>query len=278
MSDVNLSKVLEEVLDISRAAGDEILKIYNDKNGIEVETKSDNSPVTKADLAANAVIVERLEALDPKYPVLTEETNLLDYETRKNWARYWIVDPLDGTKEFINRNGQFTVNIALIENNQPILGVVYVPVQDSAYLGLVGEKAEKVTGNIRETIACRKLKGDLPVVEVVASKNHLNADTENFITAMQGEFGEIETKSVGSSLKFCLLAEGSADVYPRFAPTSEWDTAAAQAVLCAAGGQVYKQDLSPLDYNAKEDILNPYFFAVADTSVDWSSVLQQNPA
>ncbi|MFL0811386.1 MAG: 3'(2'),5'-bisphosphate nucleotidase CysQ [Agarilytica sp.] len=272
---MNLDELLNEVLNISRAAGDEILKVYNDASGIDVETKSDSSPVTQADLKANALIVERLEALDPKYPVLTEESNMADFEIRKNWSRYWIVDPLDGTKEFINRNGEFTVNIALIENHQPILGVVYVPVQDTAYLGLVGEKAEKISGDQREVIACRKLKSVLPVVEIVASKNHLNADTEQFIAAVQSAYGEIDSKSIGSSLKFCLLAEGSADVYPRFAPTSEWDTAAAQAVLQAAGGQVYKQDLTPLDYNAKENILNPYFFAVADTSVDWKTVLQQ---
>ncbi len=271
---IDLVKLSDSILDISKRAGQEILKVYNDTNGIDVQVKSDDSPVTQADLKANAVIVELLTELTPDIPILTEESTMEPFSVRQHWARYWIVDPLDGTKEFINRNDEFTVNIALVENHKPRLGVVYVPVSDVAYVGAEGLGAKKIQGENVKSITCRELSTKNEAISVVASKHHLNESTEQFIVAMQNVLGRTECQSIGSSLKFCLLAEGLADVYPRFAPTSEWDTAAAQAVLSAAGGKVLKQDLMDLDYNAKENILNPSFFAVADPSADWESVTQ----
>ncbi|MFL0800208.1 MAG: 3'(2'),5'-bisphosphate nucleotidase CysQ [Agarilytica sp.] len=271
----DLNALSEKIIEISKCAGQEILAVYNDKDGFGIEKKSDDSPVTKADIAANKVIVEMLEKLTPEIPVLTEETSLVSFSERQHWPRYWIVDPLDGTKEFINRNDEFTVNIALIEKHTPVMGVVYVPVTDVTYVGVIGEGAKKLQGDKKQKITCRTIKCNGNDVEVVASKRHLSEETQQFIDAVEHDLGSVSTTSVGSSLKFCLLAEGLADVYPRFAPTSEWDTAAAQAVLCAAGGKVLKRDMNALDYNTEENILNPDFFAVADINVNWNSVLQQ---
>ncbi len=268
---MNLTALADAVVAISEHAAEAIMAVYNDPAEFEVDTKADDSPVTKADIAANTVIEKQLRALTPDIPILTEESSMVPYSQRRHWSRYWIVDPLDGTKEFIRRNDQFTVNIALVENNQPVLGVVLVPVTGVAYVGVLGKGAEKRQNGTAQSIQCRPLSNP---AAVVASAHHSNAETEAFICAVQNIFGEVTRTSIGSSLKFCLLAEGLADVYPRFAPTSEWDTAAAQAVLEAAGGKVYREDGTPMTYNAKEDILNPYFFAVADTSVDWNSVVQ----
>lgn len=273
---LNLEQLSQQILEISKCAAKEILHVYYDEAGIEVDTKEDESPVTKADLRANAVIVEMLEKLNPDIPILTEESTIEPYATRQHWGRYWIVDPLDGTKEFIRHSDEFTVNIALIENHKPVLGVVYVPVSGVAYLGAKGLGAKKISADSVVSIHCRRLCEKNKVVDVVASKHHLNDATEQFISAVEATLGEVACQSIGSSLKFCLLAEGLADVYPRFAPTSEWDTAAAQAVLEAAGGRVLKQDLSDLGYNEKENILNPNFFAVADSNADWATVVQQS--
>ncbi len=275
LQELDLDVLSEKIIEVSRCAGIEILKVYRDKDGLGVETKSDESPVTKADLAANKVIIKMLEDITPDIPILTEESFLVPFSERQHWLRYWIVDPLDGTKEFINRNDEFTVNIALIEKHSPVMGVVYVPVTDVTYVGVPGQGAHKLQGETKQSISCRSTNSDGQGIEVVASKRHLSEETQRFIDAVEHDLGAVSTKSVGSSLKFCLLAEGLADVYPRFAPTSEWDTAAAQAVLCAAGGKVLKRDMNELDYNAKENILNPDFFAVADTNMNWDSVLQR---
>ncbi len=270
---MELHTLADAVVAISEDAADAILAVYNDPAEFEVDTKADDSPVTKADIAANTVIVKALRELTPDIPILTEESSMAPFSERQHWPRYWIVDPLDGTKEFIRRNDQFTVNIALVENHQAVLGVVLVPVSGVAYVGVKGHGAQKREKSQVQSIQCRALNPS--TINVVASAHHSNAETEAFISAVQNIYGETTRKSIGSSLKFCLLAEGLADVYPRFAPTSEWDTAAAHAVLEAAGGEVYREDGSPMRYNTKENILNPYFFAVADTSVDWNSVVQQ---
>ncbi len=273
---LEVKELSQKIVEICQEAGKEILEVYNDEAGFQVDLKSDDSPVTRADIAANRVIVNMLNTVTPDIPVLTEESAVQPFEERQHWPRYWIVDPLDGTKEFINRADQFTVNIALVENHVATLGVVYVPVSGVAYVGNQ-EGAFKIVDGEAQEITCRALKGQSDTIEVVASKRHLSAETEQFISAVQKNFGEVSTTSIGSSLKFCLLAEGNADIYPRFAPTSEWDTAAAQAVVEAAGGKVLKTDLTPLDYNTKECILNPYFFAVADPKVRWELVMQELP-
>lgn len=252
-------------------AGEAILEIY--ARDFEVEFKADESPLTSADKAAHHSIVQALESTP--YPVLSEESGKITYEERKGWETYWLVDPLDGTKEFIKKNGEFTVNIALIENGIPILGVVYVPVLDTLYCGISdveqGMPAWQATGCAGKSIEEIE-KSAVPLstsnfsrstnqraLRVVASKSHCNKHTREFIANLEKEYGETELVSRGSSLKLCMVAEGSADIYPRIAPTMEWDTAAAHAVVKAAGGSVVVYGTTDeLAYN-KEHLLNPYF-------------------
>jgi 3'(2'), 5'-bisphosphate nucleotidase len=263
-------------------AGEAILQIYT--QDFEVEFKADESPLTAADKASHEIIVEALE--NTPYPVLSEESGEITYEERKGWNTYWLVDPLDGTKEFIKKNGEFTVNIALIKDGAPVLGVVYVPVEHTLYFGsdmgafkaVQGEHFQELeelleklpnTENFQQVEVSGMPSGPL---RVVASKSHCNDETVEFITDLEKKYGEAERVSRGSSLKLCMVAEGSADIYPRIAPTMEWDTAAAHAVVKAAGGEVFIYDsevnpsdyksgssmLQPLAYN-KENLLNPYF-------------------
>lgn len=268
--------LLDQVIAIARAAGDAILKVYHNENGFETEKKADSSPVTEADLAAHHILLPALSALDPDIPVLSEESEVPGYEIRSGWQQYWIIDPLDGTKEFIKRNGEFTVNIALIdENGAPILGVVYVPVLDITYAGAKDIGAFKITAKEESSIEIKKIADKLPgePLNVVASRSHGSEAVEDCVSKLEQRFKNVERQSMGSSLKLCLVAEGAADLYPRLAPTSEWDTAAAQAVVEAAGGTVVDTDLKLLRYNTKSDILNPYFYVIGDTGFDWSALL-----
>jgi len=271
--------LLEKVIELSRLAGEAILEVYQRPEGIQVETKSDDSPVTAADLAAHAILEPGLLPLLDGVPVLSEESTLTNWEERRSWERYWIIDPLDGTKEFIKRNGEFTVNVALIEKGVPVLGVVYVPVLGITYAGLQGHGAWKYEGDDVRAIQTRtvaSLQAAKKPVEVVASRSH-GADAVNALMDRVSEaLGEVTTKNMGSSLKLCLVAEGEADLYPRLALTSEWDTAAAQAVVEAAGGKVVDNDLNILRYNTKEDILNPFFHVIGDPSFDWESLLKSD--
>lgn len=258
--------MLEPLLDIARAAGRRILEIYGTE--FDVHQKADHSPVTAADMAAQAVIIDGLTRLTPDLPVLSEESSAIRYEERRRWDSYWLVDPLDGTKEFISRNGDFTVNIALVQNHAPVVGVVHIPVESLCYYGVVGVGACRRKANGKpEPIHVQPL-GHGPV-RVVASRSHRGELLDGYLAKL----GAHEIVSRGSALKFCLLAEGAADVYPRLGPTSEWDTAAGHAVLLAAGGQVINVDGSALRYNAKESLLNPRFLAYADAARDWRRYL-----
>ena len=260
-------KLLAPLLDIARSAGEQIMRIY--ATDFSVDTKADHSPVTEADLAAHKVIVKDLRRITPDLPVLSEESADIPYAERRRWDSYWLVDPLDGTKEFISKNGDFTVNIALIQGGQPIVGVVHVPATGLSYYGSVGVGAfRRDKDGQASAIHVRKLLAGKPV-KVVASRSHRGELLDGYLAKL----GPHETVSRGSSLKFCLVAEGTADVYPRLGPTSEWDTAAGHAVLVAAGGQVIGLDGAPLPYNAKESLLNPHFIAYADGSRDWKSYL-----
>lgn len=260
-------KLLAPLLDIARAAGGEIMRVYAGE--FTVEMKTDMSPVTDADLAAHRVIVADLNRITPGIPVLSEESASIPFAERSRWDSYWLVDPLDGTKEFINKNGDFTVNIALIQGGVPILGVVHVPVTGMSYYGCVGVGAFKRDKDGQASpIKVRKLIEGKPV-KVVASRSHRGELLDGYLAKL----GPHETVSRGSSLKFCLVAEGSADVYPRLGPTSEWDTGAGHAVVLAAGGQVIGMDGKPLPYNSKDSLLNPHFIAYADSSKDWRSYL-----
>lgn len=251
-------------------AGEEILKIYNDPaSDFEVERKADNSPLTIADRKSNEVIMEHL--YETPYPVISEENKNMDFDVRQEWKTVWIVDPLDGTKEFIKRNGEFTVNIALVYEGRPILGVIYLPVCKTMYYGTVQSGSFRIqgigSGNGADFAVLEDRAERLPLERagnaytIVASRSHASAETEAFIERLRREHGEVELVSVGSSIKICLVAEGVADIYPRFAPTMEWDTAAGHAIARGAGKELYETDgKTPLRYN-KENLLNPWFIA-----------------
>ena len=246
---------ISELEPIARAAGDAILTIY--RQPFAVEYKQDESPLTAADQGAHEVIVQALARLAPDIPVLSEESDAETMQARLGWSRYWLVDPLDGTKEFVSRNGEFTVNIALIDHGRPVWGLVYAPVLDRLWYGGKGIGAWRVADGKHEAIQTRPHEAG-QAWRVVGSRNHLSQETLDYLAP----FGEIELVSMGSSLKFCIIAEGGAELYPRLAPTCEWDTAAAQAVLEGAGGSVTQLDGTALAYN-KPNILNPWFVARA---------------
>jgi 3'(2'), 5'-bisphosphate nucleotidase len=219
-------------------------------------------------MASHRTIVSRLRELTPELPVLSEEAADIPYAERAAWHSYWLIDPLDGTKEFIKRNGEFTVNIALVRDGVPVLGVVHVPVSGVTYAACEGQGALKeVPGEGEKRIRVRKL-GDGPAA-VVGSRSHRGDSLKAFLDKL----GEYEIVSMGSSLKICLVAEGAADVYPRLGPTSEWDTAAAHCVVEQAGGSLTDLEMQPLRYNTKESLLNPHFLVFGDDSRDWSQYL-----
>ena len=260
-------------------AGRAILEVY--ESDFEVIEKADESPLTKADLAAHEVLVQGLAAMTPDIPLLSEESVPPAYEERRQWSRYWLIDPLDGTKEFVNRNGEFTVNVALIEGDRSVLGIVGVPVQNRTYVGDVhaGRACVHSAGQVTE-LAGRAAQARIDSgagVTAVASRSHGGERLETYLDAVAERFGGLERKPMGSSLKLCTLADGEADLYPRLGPTSEWDIAAADAVLCAAGGAVMTFDGERLPYNRKESLLNPEFLAVSDASFSWVAKLPAVP-
>ncbi len=255
--------LIEPVVSIAHEAGAAILEIYN--TDFEVEEKKDESPLTLADMAAHRVIVRGLRELTPDIPVMSEESANIDTGERLSWQRFWLVDPLDGTREFVKRNGEFTVNIALIEQGEPVFGVVTVPVTGMVYYGTRDGGAWRVEPDgTPQPIKARRL-GEGPKT-AVASRSHKTPELAQYLEAM----GEHTVRSIGSSLKLCLVAEGEADIYPRMGPTSEWDTAAAHAVVEAAGGHVTDLQGEPLRYNKGESVLNPYFLVFGDDSHDWT--------
>lgn len=257
-----LERLLREVLDLSREAGLKIMDIYH--KGFEVSEKEDSSPVTSADLASNRLILKALERISPVLPSLSEETAHLPFSIRSRWPAYWLIDPLDGTKEFIKHNGEFTVNIALIHGKRPVLGVVYAPASELTYYAVKGQGAFKVDQGKHLSIHVRPLPADKPTI--LGSRSHHSPRFEAYLERI----GDYNLISQGSSIKFCLIAEGKADLYPRFGPTSEWDTAAGQCVLEAAGGRVADMKMQPLRYNTKASLENPDFFAFGDAGRDWS--------
>ena len=266
MTSADLRKLIAPVVEIARTAGAKIVEIYN--RGFSVEHKEDKSPLTEADMAAHHSIVAGLAALTPELPILSEESAALPFSERAAWRRYWLVDPLDGTREFVKRNGEFTVNIALIEDHEPVLGVILVPVTGLCYCASRGGGAVRVEpGGATGTLRVRPL--DRSHVIVAGSRSHAGGSLAGFLQ----NIGSHELISMGSSLKSCLVAEGRADVYPRLGPTSEWDTAAAHCIVEEAGGRVTDTAMRPLRYNTKESLLNPEFFVSGDPAHDWSRYL-----
>ncbi len=252
----------EAVLDIARRAGAAILAVY--ARDFEVEAKADRSPLTEADLAAHALIRDGLAALAPGIPLLSEESAPEDLTERRSWQRYWLVDPLDGTREFVKRNGEFTVNIALIESGRAVFGVVYAPVLDALYWAQAGQGSWLCTADGEDVQLSVQKPAPRPL-RVAVSRSHLDPKSAAMIQHLQQPL----QVPLGSSLKFCRLAEGQVDLYPRFGPTGEWDTAAGQCVLEEAGGAVLDLEGQALRYNQREGLINPDFIALGDVELPW---------
>ena len=254
---------LLEIVNISVDAGEVILNYYNEN--VDVIYKDDESPLTKADLASHKIITDSIKKITPDIPILSEE-EFIDWKIRKKWKKYWLIDPLDGTKEFIKKNDEFTVNIALIENNRPILGVIYTPALNELFYSIKNFGSYKIltkkklnTLKDAKRISINKKKSNQ--VKIVGSRSHSNPILKKWVNK---NFNEFDILQKGSSLKFCLIAEGSADIYPRFGPTSEWDIAAGHIILEEAGGKLKSIDNKEILYNEKENILNPDFFAYSN--------------
>ncbi len=262
----NPHDLLHEVVAIARAAGRAILQVY--ASSFAVSEKEDRSPLTEADLRSQDIIGAGLRRIAPEIPLLSEEAEQTPFSERSRWDWLWVVDPLDGTKEFIQRNGEFTVNIALVHDHRPVLGVVHAPVLQRDYYAAEGYGALRVDGDggIRQIRVRRPVERPL---RIVGSRSHRGDSLDGFLARA----GEHELVAIGSSLKLCLVAEGAADVYPRLGPTMEWDTAAGQAVVEQAGGHVVALDGRPLAYNARPELLNPHFIAYGDERGDWLRLL-----
>lgn len=264
-----LFSVFPELLRVSRQAGNAILEVYN--SDFTVQQKDDKSPLTLADRRSHEIIAAGLAGLQEwPLPLLSEEGRNIVYDERKGWDMFWLVDPLDGTKEFVKRNGEFTVNIALIRNGRPILGVIYIPVKNVFYFASEGlgayklDNSNKLSSNTLEAILNDSVMLPLvtrhsSLITVIGSRSHMSVETERFVNDLKARHEKVDFMAAGSSLKFCLIAEGKADVYPRFGPTMEWDTAAGQVIVEQAGGRVLRAgSQEPLSYN-KESLLNPSF-------------------
>jgi 3'(2'), 5'-bisphosphate nucleotidase len=259
--------LIQSVVDVCRRAAELIMAVY--AKPFEVRHKPDQSPVTEADLASDALINRELGALTPEYPVLSEESARPCFELRSKWRRYWLVDPLDGTQGFVSRRGDFTINVALVDRHVPVLGVVYVPEDECCYYARAGGGAYRAA----QQGGSRRLQvtetAERPI-RVVTSRSRRNPATAAFIESL----GEVRLERMGSALKSCRVAEGSADIYPGFSRTSEWDTAAAQCIVEEAGGKMIDTEGSPLRYNVRAGLQNPRFLAVGDTRRDWIRMLK----
>lgn len=264
-----LQQLAHHAIDIATSAGDAILR-YFDNGDFEQFSKDDASPVTSADYAANEVVISALEILTPDIPIMSEETDNLVFEQRQRWQRYWLIDPLDGTQEFVAGRADFAVNIALIENGQPVLGVIHAPVTKTTYWAVKGEGAHKLKNGVTQRLKGNKVDPEKPYLRVAISR----VQTLDTITKYIKPDIAIEFVSLGScALKSCLVAEGTADIYLRVGPTGEWDTAAPQVIVQEAGGCIIDSEFQPLTYNERESLLNPDFLVATDESFDWPQVI-----
>lgn len=258
--------LLTPAIEIAIEAGRAIMEIY--EGDFNVEQKDDETPLTAADTAAHHIIDTQLAALVPDIPVLSEESAQIPFAQRQTWQRYWLVDPLDGTREFVKRNGEFTVNIALISGQIPILGIVYAPALGVYYYACRGQGAwKRDIVSQPQQLEARPWEGGHAII--AGSRSHRGDSLEQFLQNL----GDYELIPMGSALKTCLVAEGKADIYPRLGPTSEWDTAAAQCILEEAGGRLTDTGMQPLRYNTKDSLLNPHFFACGDPNFNWAKFL-----
>lgn len=272
-------ELVSPLLTLIARANNVVMEVYEGRALIDSSLKSDASPVTAADLAAHKLLVDELPNVLVNTPILSEEGELPSYSMRQHWERYWLIDPLDGTKEFLAKNGEFTVNIALIEHGYPVLGVVSLPVSGEIFYGSVGQGAYKLmTGQPQQQIFARTLPSGQDAssgVRVLMGRRNTNDETQSLKALLCQRFPLVDYAQSGSSLKFCRIAEGKADLYPRLAPTSEWDTAAAQAIVEAAGGHVVNAAFERLRYNTKSSVINPHFYVLGKDKQRWQAILQQ---
>jgi len=242
-------------LDLLQRAGDAIMEVYG--TNFTAEQKADKSPLTLADKRSHEIISSHLQSTYP-FPILSEEGKQIPYEERRSWKNFWLVDPLDGTKEFINRNGEFTINIAFLHDNIPVIGIIYVPVRKILYYALKGAGAYRTENGVTVSLP---IQTDRKTLTVVGSRSHPSPEFEEYIRTVRSQYGEVAFRTTGSAHKFCLLAKGAVDIYPRFGPTMEWDIAAGQVLVEETGGKMVGVDgITPLSYN-KQNLLNPYFLA-----------------
>ena len=261
---------LPGAIEIARQAGQIILNIYETE--FKINSKEDNTPVTCADLAANELIVKKLSELTPDIPVLSEESAEVPYEQRRHWETYWLVDPLDGTRAFIERTGEFSVNIALVHQNYPVIGVIYSPVKQCSFYACSGSGAFYLSKNDQANAI--KVRSRCPKhITVAGTRSSRSEALLGYLKNLEQEFEGYDIKFMGSSLKSCMVAEGEADLYVRLGPTSEWDTAAAQCIVEEAGGLITDTDMKALQYNTRETLLNPNFFVFGDKSIRWDQFL-----
>ena len=263
-------QLAEALIEPCRQASKAIIDIYRE-DATEVSIKADSTPVTEADHRSQDILLDHLRVLTPELPVLSEEGDLPSFEDRRQWQRYWLIDPLDGTREFIHRTGEFTINIALIDEGVPVLGVLAVPLEHAIYMGVPGYRAACYRRDSIDRIAASPLTPD--AVRVLSGSRHFSGALADCVKKLEQEFGAVASIKAGSALKFCRLAEGRGDIYPRFARCCEWDTAAGQALLEAAGGKVVDLQFNPLRYNSKKSLVSPHFYAVADSTVRWEAIL-----
>ncbi|MCB1706399.1 MAG: 3'(2'),5'-bisphosphate nucleotidase CysQ [Halioglobus sp.] len=275
----NLQNWVQPLLSLCRAAGEAISEHYYAPAAGDFEAKHDDSPLTRADLASHDVLMSGLRALDASIPVLSEESTPEEIAHRRDWRRFWLVDPLDGTKEFLGRTGDFTINIALIDAHEAVLGILYVPLQRVAYVGIPGQLAHRYADravgqwSVSE-LATRSMQSG-EALTVLASRRHRGPRFKACLAWLEQQWGPVSRSNMGSALKFSRMAEGHGDLYPRFSPCCEWDTAAGQAVLEAAGGQLLGMDGKPLRYNCADSLFSPPFYAIADGSHPlWTRILQ----
>jgi 3'(2'), 5'-bisphosphate nucleotidase len=267
LSKDQLAELTAECVAISERAGEAIMDVYN--SSFDVTHKDDKSPLTQADVAAHQIILQGLSTLEPEMPMISEESHPPVYSIRSSWPRYWLIDPLDGTREFVKRNGEFTVNIALIEGHSPIIGVVHAPVTQETWYASTGNGAWKQKpGKTAHRIETRHRKEDEALI-IIKSRSHPGERLQAFLDTVDKH----DSFPLGSSLKMCSIAEGNADLYPRLGLTSEWDTAAAHCVLKEAGGDITDTQMNTLRYNTKDSLLNPEFFAFGRDDRDWSQYL-----
>ncbi|MFK7976171.1 MAG: 3'(2'),5'-bisphosphate nucleotidase CysQ [Halioglobus sp.] len=274
-----LNELVEPLLAICAAAGDAILAHYHAPDAAQYSDKGNDTPLTAADLAADAIIKHGLEVLTPAIPILSEESAPGERREQRSWEQYWLIDPLDGTQEFLDRTGEFTVNVALIQAHKPVLGVLYVPLESQAYVGIPGQSAKKYAsteGIWHSTpLRCCRLEEGKPL-KVLASHRHRSERLRSLLAWLDQSWVGHTRSNSGSALKFAHMSEGQGDFYPRFSTCCEWDTAAGQAVVEAAGGAVLGMDGQPLRYNTRDSLYSPYFYAIADAQHSlWAQLIER---